>query len=297
MRIIDSQVHIWGASTAARPWPQGTVAHRAEPFGVDDLIPEMDRAGIAAAVLVPPSWEGDRNDVALAAVQRYPGRFCVMGRLPLTVPMSSEELTEWHSQPGMLGARLTFNRDPGPLTNGSIEWLWDAAERVHLPIMLFAPNQTHVIADIAQRYPELRLVIDHCGLQVGLQDPQEFRRVLHDVAALARYANIAVKLSALPCYTTEGYPFKGLHDGIAEIVSSFGARRSFWGSNLTRLPCTYRESVLLFTEALGWPSREELRLLMGEGLAEWLDWHADDVSPPYSRAPTYVRCAQSRDRQ
>ena len=136
--IIDSQVHVWGTSTAARPWPQGTVAHRAQPFGVDDLIPEMDRAGIAAAVLVPPSWEGDRNDVAFAAVQRYPGRFCVMGRLPLTVPMSSEELTEWHSQPGMLGARLTFNRDPGPLTNGSIEWLWDAAERVHLPIMLFA---------------------------------------------------------------------------------------------------------------------------------------------------------------
>ena len=33
----------------------------------DELLREMDAAGVRRAVIVPPSWEGDRNDRALAA--------------------------------------------------------------------------------------------------------------------------------------------------------------------------------------------------------------------------------------
>jgi len=32
------------------------------PFSKDDLLREMDAAGVQRAVLVPPSWEGERND-------------------------------------------------------------------------------------------------------------------------------------------------------------------------------------------------------------------------------------------
>ena len=32
----------------------------------------MDLAGVRRMVLVPPSWEGDRNDLALAAAQHIP---------------------------------------------------------------------------------------------------------------------------------------------------------------------------------------------------------------------------------
>ena len=68
MMIVDSQVHIWGANTLERPWParQAVKAQRDIPLGKDELLREMDAAGVDRVVIVPPSWEGDRNDLALA---------------------------------------------------------------------------------------------------------------------------------------------------------------------------------------------------------------------------------------
>ncbi len=43
-----------------------------EPFTIDKLGPMMDEAGVDRAVIVPPSWPGDRNDYAIEAVEQYP---------------------------------------------------------------------------------------------------------------------------------------------------------------------------------------------------------------------------------
>src|SRR5438309_1553585 len=85
MHIVDSQVHIWGADTPARPWPPGR-AHQAQkpsPVTKDLVLAAMKEAGVDRVVLVPPSWEGDRNDLALDAARLHPDRFGVMGRLAI----------------------------------------------------------------------------------------------------------------------------------------------------------------------------------------------------------------------
>ena len=71
---VDSQMHVWGAHSAERPWPAdaGNVAHRPEPVGLAETWRVLDAAGVRRAVLVPPSWEGDRNDLALDAAARHP---------------------------------------------------------------------------------------------------------------------------------------------------------------------------------------------------------------------------------
>ena len=68
MLIADAQVHIWAADTPDRPWPAigHSYAHRDTPLGHAALLREMDAAGVDRVVIVPPSWEGDRNDLALA---------------------------------------------------------------------------------------------------------------------------------------------------------------------------------------------------------------------------------------
>ena len=59
MLIVDAQVHIWGPDTPQRPWPKGRAApHRAQPFSRDDLLQEMDAAGVARVVIVPPLLGG-----------------------------------------------------------------------------------------------------------------------------------------------------------------------------------------------------------------------------------------------
>src|SRR5689334_1116401 len=99
MLIADSQVHIWAASTPERPWPKSITPHRPVPFSAEDLSREMEAAGVHRAIIVPPTWEGLRNDVGLAAAQRYPDRFAVMGRLDVSAPGARAQIANWLKQP------------------------------------------------------------------------------------------------------------------------------------------------------------------------------------------------------
>ena len=86
MLIVDSQVHIWGANTPERPWPARAHAQREIPLGHEAAAADMDAAGVDRVVIVPPSWEGDRNDLAIAAVKAHPDRFAIMGRFNPEAP-------------------------------------------------------------------------------------------------------------------------------------------------------------------------------------------------------------------
>jgi hypothetical protein len=63
----------------------------------------MDEAGVDAAILVPPSLEGDRNDLALTAARNSADRFAVMGRIDLAKP-DPAALATWRDQPGACSA-------------------------------------------------------------------------------------------------------------------------------------------------------------------------------------------------
>jgi predicted TIM-barrel fold metal-dependent hydrolase len=268
--ITDSQVHIWPAESPDRPWIEGgrAFAHGDE-FSVEHLLTSMAVAGVDSAVLVPPSFEGDRNDVCLAAAARYPDRFRVMGRIALTEPA---RLTTWLDQPGMLGLRVAFSRGPaaGWFEDGTADWLWPAAEAAGLPVMVFAPGRMADIGRIAARHPGLRLVIDHLGIATHLRD-DAVAPAIADVLGLARHDNVAVKASCLPNTVTQDYPFPALHEPIRRVVDAFGPRRVFWGSDLSRLRCPYSDVVRLFTEALDLTDVER-DWILGRGVREWLNW-------------------------
>jgi predicted TIM-barrel fold metal-dependent hydrolase len=76
MLIADSQVHIWGADTPDVPGPRAGAHQAQKPYPVtkDMLLKEMDAAGVSRVVIVPPSWEGERNDLGLEAARLHPDR-------------------------------------------------------------------------------------------------------------------------------------------------------------------------------------------------------------------------------
>src|SRR5262249_57430875 len=84
-------------------------AHIPRPFSYYELLARMDEAGVDRVVIVPPSWEGYRNEYAMEAAKKWPKRFAVMGRLRLDDPKSKELIATWKDQPGMLGVRHTFH--------------------------------------------------------------------------------------------------------------------------------------------------------------------------------------------
>lgn len=232
----------------------------------------MDAAGVARVVIVPPSWEGDRNDLALEAARLHPDRFAVMGRLAVERPESRGLVEGWRRQPGMLGLRFTFStplQRPW-LTDGTADWLWPAAERAGLPVMLSLPGSLPHVDAIAERHPGLKLVIDHLALS-RKKDDDAFED-LPNLLTLARRRNVAVKASALPRYSTEPYPYRGLHPHIRRVFDAFGPRRMFWGTDLTSLPCSYRQAVTFFTEELPWLSALDQEWVMGRAVCAWLGW-------------------------
>jgi L-fuconolactonase len=106
MLISDSQVHIWAANTPERPWAPGTRPHRAEPLGHEELLREMNAAGVDRVVIVPPSLDGLRNDLALAAAHAHPDRFAVMGNIDVKDPQARARLACWRAPPGNAGPAL-----------------------------------------------------------------------------------------------------------------------------------------------------------------------------------------------
>ena len=274
MLIVDSQVHIWQANTPERPWRAGRKAHRDAPLSAEELLRAMDEAGVSRAILVPPSLDDNRNDLVLAAAQKYPTRFGAMGRLDTEAPGARERVASWCRQAGMLGFRFSFNDADGlkVLTEGRLDWLWAQAEKAAIPIMLMLwPSELQFADRIAQRHPGLKLVIDHLALHAKTQEPKAFED-LDKLLALASRPNIAVKASSMPGYASDAYPYRSLHPYLRRVYDAFGPKRIFWGTDYTRLPCTYRQSITMFTEEMPWLNAEDIEWIMGRGLCAWLGW-------------------------
>lgn len=69
---------------------------------------------------------------------------------------------------------------------------------------------------------------------------------------------------------------KNLNAPLKRVIDAFGPRRSFWGTDLSRIldTCTYRQAVTHFTEELDFLSPADLEWIMGRGLRETLRWDA-----------------------
>jgi predicted TIM-barrel fold metal-dependent hydrolase len=273
--ILDAQVHIWKAHTPIRPWSTAK-AHLEMPFGYPELLAEMKSAGVDGAILIPPGWEGDRIDYALEGAGLHPDRFGVMGRVGVQDASNARLLKGWKSQRGMLGIRASFQKSDSEnwLKDGTADWLWPAAEANDIPVMIFAPGQHVRIRAIAESHPRLRLIIDHMGL--ARQQDRQAAIAIERLCDLADCPNVYVKISSVPLYSTEPYPYRNLHDALRRLIGQFGPQRCFWGTDLTRIKSlgTYRRFVTLFTEELTFLSPDDLDWIMARGLAECLKWPA-----------------------
>lgn len=267
MLIVDSQVHIWENAKMASH-------HRQIPtYSKDDLLKEMDGAGVSAAIICPPASLYQVNDLAVEASKAHPDRIGVMGWFQIDKPEAREYVRTWMQRPGMLGYRWALNQ-PHQKTwwqDGAMDWLWPEAERLGIPLAFLVNDNMAAFGKVAERHPGLKLMIDHLGRISGTKDDAGFA-TLPDMLALAKYPNVAVKVSGAPSNSSEEYPWRNIHPYIRQIFDAFGPDRTFWGTDITRLSCTWREAVTMFTEEMPWLKGRDLELVMGRGLCNWLGW-------------------------
>lgn len=273
MLIIDSQVHCFYSNTPEHPWPAGAAPVHGPEYPIEQVQSVMDQNGVQATVLVPPSWNGWDNQYSLNAAVAQPTRFGVMGRFDIEAPDAQARLKTWRDQSGMLGVRVFIQGDPWlSLLKPEQSWFWQIAEATRLPVMSTIPGNIAGFEPILQQFPELRLIIDHAGRHPrGALDDGAWTDA-DQLHALARFPNVSVKVSSLPCFSTQPYPYPNLHAPIKAIYDRFGPQRMHWGSDATRLTSTYGENIRLFTAALDFLNAEDKSWIMGRALANALDW-------------------------
>ena len=216
MRIVDAQIHLWGSGLPSN------MAHRqVTSFTTEEAVGLMDEGGVHAAVIHPPGWDPNATEMAFKAVRGHPGRFAILGSFPLNRPDARALVESWRSQPGMLGLRYTFLQEPmrGWLTDGTLDWLWAAAERAGVPI---ARGGTTTLKDDA--------AMEHMPALIKL----------------ARHPNVAVKATGAPGYCSGPYPFTGMHKYLRQIYDAFGPARRFSRTDITKMPCPWRPRVTMF---------------------------------------------------
>lgn len=270
MRIVDAQIHTWGQGL-----PSNMSHIQVTHYTPAEAIAQMDAGGVHAAVIHPPGWDPNSTQMAFDAVRDYPGRFAIMGHLPLD-ESAREHMADWRKQPGMLGLRYTFLHDPArqALADGQYDWLFAACEQHGIPVATLATDSLEVLGRLAERHPGLKLTIDHLGGRGGLTTLKDEAAMTHipRLLALAKLPNVAVKATGAPGYSAEAYPFPKMLGYLHQIYDAFGPHRMFWGTDITKMPCSWEQCVSMFTDNMPWLNADDKRLIMGDALCAWWGW-------------------------
>lgn len=267
MELVDAQIHLWTGD-------QAPPHHWRAPFTIEDALREMDAAGVAKVVNCPAIWDPASNDYAVEAARRHPDRFATLGWFGLEADASEDSIDRLLDQPGMLGLRFMLaTPDLWPrFEAGELDWLFAAAGRRELAfgVMLPAPG-LDLLGRIAASNPGLRLIVDHLAVSPFEKLPGAFAH-LDSLVALAVHPNIAVKATAVPSMSNESYPFADTFGALRTVYDAFGAERTFWGSDYTRMHCSWQECAAMFREALPRLEGGELELVMGRAVRNWIGW-------------------------
>ena len=142
------------------------------------------------------------------------------------------------------------------------------------PIAVLATDSLAELGRIAARHPGLSLTIDHLGGRGGNTTLKDHAAMAHmpELLALARHPNIAVKATGAPGYSAEAWPYPIMSDYLRQIFDAFGPERMFWGTDITKMPCTWGECVAHFTQTLDWLKGDDLAMVMGDAICRYWKW-------------------------
>jgi L-fuconolactonase len=298
MEIVDGQLHepgVWFEWAGAPNEMWHTVL-------TESLLTTTDAVGVDAAVLMPSD-----TDWAEGVASSYPGRFAVIPRLypgppnpagteiDPEAPDIEEQIVAAFARPAIKGIRFAlgfWEEVVARWKEGAFDNAVEACARHDIPIFMFVSGHMDIVAPLAERYPGLRIVVDHMGIRQPPLEPVDsppWRR-LDELLALGKYPNISVKLCGAPSLSLTGPPYADSWPAVERMLEAFGAERLFWASDISRFrgrlgshrfavaeadyvgKHTYAESLAFFSESS--LSAAEKQLILGGTIRRILDWPA-----------------------
>ena len=273
--VIDAQVHAYERDHPGRPWLG--FLHGPDEVTGDDMVAAMDEVGVDGALLVSP-YSMYRYDAsyALEVRARHPARFGLIKPFDPGAEDVAEQVEEWAGRDGTVGARIML-RDPFSVDadDPGLNRILAAGAKAEIPVNVLCWGNAPLLGGLAERNPDVRIVLDHLGLRQPFEPPPPDDPFgdLPKVVALAEYDNVAIKITGACTLSHESFPFRDIWEPLKRIFDAFGMERCLWGTDWTRAVnlVTYAEGVDAFrvTEAL---SASDRAALMGGNVARIYDW-------------------------
>jgi len=122
-------------------------------------------------------------------------------------------------------------------TDGTLDWLWPAAERAGVPLALLAADFLPLVGESPSAIRAFKLIVDHLGRPHRTKGRSGLGPICRSSWRSRSIPNVAVKATGAPSYSSEPYPFRNLHP-TSPTPRAFGPERLFWGptSRACRVP-------------------------------------------------------------
>ncbi len=261
--IIDTHTHVVSSDKTKHPLDPGARGWSTEVSNdVEDLIKEMDAAGVECATLVQPNATyGLDNSYQCDSAQIYAPRTVSVGILDPAAVDAADKLSYWTNEYGMTGVRLQSQAEPD---DSRCDAIWQRAEELGVPISIGGggqPGKVDAMRNIGRRYPNVLFAPDHFAGWSGSEDKTAMTVALE---ALAKLPNAHLRISS----TSLG-PYADLSDQekdlFRRVFEAFTPQRIMWGSNFpSSRDGGYVGQVKLGQTALPWLSAEDREWIMGK---------------------------------
>lgn len=232
MRVIDSHVHIWDPTRVHYDW-LAEVPALDRRYDLTDVEPELDQAGVVGVVLVQATDQLDDTELMLTAARSNPRVAGVVGWVPLLDPAAAEHaLDRWADEP-IVGVRHLVHRDPDPdlLADPRIDDVLALLAERSLTFDVCAESE-HLLAlvpGLAERHPNLTLVIDHLAKPpIAARGWEPWAQLL---VAAAEAPNTVAKLSGLNTAAAPGASTIDYQRYVDHALDVFGPRRVMYGGD------------------------------------------------------------------
>ena len=264
--IVDTHTHVVSSDKNLHPLhPDATGWSTQVSNNVEDLIQEMDQAGVECATLVQPNGTyGLDNSYQCDSALRFAPRTVSVGILDPAASDAADLLSYWVNERAMKGVRLQSQAEPD---DSRCDALWQRAEALGIPISIGGggqPDKVNRMRAIGARHPNVLFAPDHFAGWSGAGDKAAMTVALEELAALP---NAHLRISS----TSLG-PYAGLSDVekdmFRRVIEAFTPRRVMWGSNFpSSREGGYIGQVRLGQTALPWLSGEDIDWIMGGAAA------------------------------
>ena len=260
--IIDTHTHVVSSDKVKHPLDPGARGWSTEVSNdVEDLIAEMDDAGVDCATLVQPNATyGLDNIYQCDSASQYAPRTVSVGILDPAAPDASDKLSYWVNEHDMKGVRLMSQAEPD---DPSCDAIWQRAEELGVPVSIGGggqPDKVNRMRNIAARHPNVLFAPDHFAGWSGSDDKPAMTAALEEMAKLPN-AHLRVSSTSLG-------PYIDLNDSDKElfkrVIAAFTPQRVMWGSNFpSSRDGGYIGQLVIAQRALDWLTEEDRDWIMG----------------------------------